>query len=491
MVHAQPNDGARSLLVRLALQRDEREARLQALASSVQALDLRLARILAWLRDQPLETLGYPGWQVFCRERVDWGESWVRDMVRLVRSGLSVVIGAACRSEIPLSLATQAPGWCLPEAQDVWVDLARKGALPPRPVGRPRGASALVEPTEHEALVVWHARHKARLLDDGAHTDRQADERILAWWRARRTDLVDVALATRPRPAPAEGSPEWDEEDPASPLLGTWRTPTTLAEGLARLDEVQAARKGRAAALGRGYEEVVRLGLHRAWGYGSVEAFCQVALGLSARSLQRYREQGRALRRHPELEALPLTKAEAVARAEKDIDRWRVVAERTGVGELQKAIAHVEAGADPQVLLDAYEAAMAATTDTVALADLQRPVPPRLTDRVHPDLPEAAAWLLLEVEIPKQRGFGRVKERVDYVCGNPECRLRALRNHGHHRIWRSRGGADTLENGECVCPSCHLRVIHPGHADVTREGQRVRWALPGRAIMVFLGALAF
>src|SRR5688500_16305881 len=96
-------------LLRYALETDPREDRLRTLSHSVQALDLRLARTLAWVRDQPLEALGYAGWQAFCRERVDWGESWVRDMVRLVRSGLHQVIAAACRDQIPLALAVQSP----------------------------------------------------------------------------------------------------------------------------------------------------------------------------------------------------------------------------------------------------------------------------------------------------------------------------------------------------------------------------------------------
>lgn len=475
-------------LSQVVLAQDPRDARLRALARSVQGMDLRLARLLAWFRDQALELLGFSGWQAFCRERVDWAESWIRDMVRLVRSGLDQVVAAACRGQVQLAVAVKAPGWCPPGAQAEWVALARAGQLPPRPVARPRGASFTIATGEEDTLVVWHARRRASLLVGLELSDREADERILEWWRARRTDLVEDALAPAPKPAPALFSVDWEVDDPATALLGAWHTPSTLEEGLAQLDEIQEARRGRAAEMGRLYEEVVRLALYRAWGYGSLNAWCQTALGLSPRTLQRYRELGEALRRHPELAELPLTKAEAIGRVayRRHIDRWVAVAARTGVRELLRAAGHVQAGADPEALLTEYEAAMRATTTTVALPRVRDPIPPPLTDRVHPDLPRAARWLLFEVAIPRQRGFGRVKEAVDFVCGNPECRRRALRNHAHHRVFLSEGGTDDLDNGECLCPSCHLRLVHPRHASVVREGDRLVWTFPGRVVTVFL-----
>ena len=242
--------------------------------------------------------------------------------------------------------------------------------------------------------------------------------------------------------------------------------------------------------LGVRYEEVVRRSLHRAWGYRTVEEFCRLALGVSARSLQRYAELGCSLRRHPALGSLPLTKAEAIARVarDRDVGRWVAVAGRVGVTELVAAVAHVEAGADPEVLLGAYELAMAATTTTVALATVTRTPPPApVTDRVHLDLPKAARWLLFQVEVPRQRGFGKVKKRDDFICSTPECRRRAIRNHAHHRTPRAEGGSDDAENGECDCPSCHLRLIHPGHLRAERRGDTWVWHYPGRVVTVFPG----
>lgn len=211
-------------------------------------------------------------------------------------------------------------------------------------------------------------------------------------------------------------------------------------------------------------------------------------MGLSARSLQRYRELGRTLRRHPELgPELPLSKVESIARVASDdtVEQWVAVGERIGVTELNAAVAQIEAGVDSRAVLRAYVAAAGETTDTVGLQAVFVPVPPRLTDRVHPDLPEAARWLLVAVVLPAQRGTGKAKERVHFVCANPECRRLALRNHAHHLRMRSLGGPDTPENLVCACPSCHLRLIHPGHVAVDRVGNVLVWRFPGWTVRVF------
>lgn len=462
-------------------------SRLHTLARGAPALDLRLARILAWIRTQDLAPLGFPGWLAFTRERVEWGEAWVRSLVRLVRSGLLDVLRAVCAGRIPLGVAVRAPSMCTSSTQLAWIAAVEAGEEP----RASRSRTPSIEPEDAESLIVWHARQKVRLLEGLPLTDREADERMLAWWREDRpSELVASALAPAPRPraAPGDDTPAWSFADPADALLGPWRTPTDLSDAMGMLDRVQAARRGRTLELGRLYERVVREGLHRTWGFRDVETFCQVTMNISARSLQRHRELGRTVRRFPATAALPLSRAAIVGRiaTRDDVERWVAVAQRTAVVELEQAAAHVEAGADPSALLDAYEAAMATTTHTVALASVQAPVPPRLTDRVHPDLPQAARWLLA-VQLPPQRGFGKVKERDHFVCANPECRRRALRNQAHHLRFRHRGGDDTPENGVCVCPSCHLRLIHAGHVQVERVGANLVWRFPDRTVTVAPG----
>jgi hypothetical protein len=469
--------------------RDTIRARLRLLATVTPALDLRLARVLAWLRAQDLAPLGYPGWLAFTREHVDWGEAWIRSLVRLVRSGLGEVLRAACEGRVPLPVAVTAPSTCAPADQAAWVAAAEVGAQPTRR-RPPSGASFTIEPDQADSLRIWHARQKARLLEGLPLTDREADERMLAWWRADRPEeLIARALAPAPAPpaAPGDGAPEWPFADPADPLVGPWRTPSDLADAMDLLAAVQAARRGRVIELGRLYEQVVRAGLYRCWGFRDVESFCKATMQRSARSLQRDRDLGCALRRLPVLQdsKLSLARVAAVGRVanEDDVERWLAVAARTPVIELERAVQHVAAGADGDALLDAYEGVMASTTGSVGLAAIQAPVPPRPTDRVHPDLPKAARWLLA-VQLPPQRGFGRVKERDRFVCANPECRRRALRNHAHHLRFRQDGGDDTLENGACVCPSCHLRLIHAGHVTVEMLGTTLVWTFPGRVVTV-------
>jgi hypothetical protein len=485
------------------LERDHVVARLGALARGMAALDLRQARILAWLRAQDLAPLGFPGWLAFTREHADWAGSWIRSLVHLVRSGLTEVMRAVCNRRLPLAVAVRAPGMCDSAGQSTWIDAAIAGQLPARKKRRPSGASALVEPDEADTIVIWHARQKMRRLEGLPLSDREADGRMLVLFREKRPadEVLEAAFAPAPKPAtaPADvpGVLDWDFADPADPLVGPWHAPGSSAEGLERLHAVQEARRVRVIELGERYEKVVREGLHRRWGYRDVESFCQATMGLSARSLQRYRELGRGLRRLPELaeaarSGMSLSRVEAVARiaTDDDVARWVGVAARTPLAELERVAAHVAAGADTDALLDAYEAAMTttgpSTTDKVALASIQAPVPPPLTDRVHPDLAAAARWLLA-IPVPPQRGFGKVKERDRFICANPECRRPAYRNHAHHGIFRRNGGTDDPWNGYPACPSCHLRLLHTGIVTLERRGDTVIWTFPGRTVTVVSG----
>ena len=420
--------GVARLLAGAWLDGEAIRSRLKALATAAPALDLRLARLLAWLRVQDLAPLGYPGWIAFTREHVDWGEAWIRGLVRLVRSGLGEVLRAACEGRVALAVAVGAPSSCVLDTQEAWIAACQPGAVPRR--RRPSGSSSTIQPNQADGWVIWRARQKVRLIEGLPLADREADQRLLAWWRADRAPAEIVAAALAPAPAlavaPGDHGPEWAFADPADALLGPWRAPANLADAMRLVQEVQVARRGRAVELGRLYERVVREGLHRRWGFRDVESFCEATMGRTARSFQRHRQLGRALRRRPALAeaaraGMSLARVEAVGRIadEKDVERWVAVAARTPIVEIERAAAHVEAGAHAEDLLDAYEAAIAATaTGTVALASIQAPVPPPLTDRVHPDLPAAARWLLA-IPLPAQKGFGKVKERYHFIWPNP------------------------------------------------------------------------
>jgi 5-methylcytosine-specific restriction endonuclease McrA len=60
-----------------------------------------------------------------------------------------------------------------------------------------------------------------------------------------------------------------------------------------------------------------------------------------------------------------------------------------------------------------------------------------------------------------------------------ECGRRTLRAQAHHRVPRSEGGSDALENGDTVCKPCHLRLIHTGRVTVEQVGENHIWWYPG------------
>ena len=104
-------------------------------------------------------------------------------------------------------------------------------------------------------------------------------------------------------------------------------------------------------------------------------------------------------------------------------------------------------------------------------------------DRVHVDLPAAARWVLDELHIEPQHGFGQVKQRDNYTCRNPECGCRNLRVQAHHVRFRILRGYDSLENGTTVCRPCHLRLIHTGIVPMTRSSDALVWCYTGRVVV--------
>src|SRR5688572_25668063 len=70
-------------------------------ARSGTALDLRLARLIAWFKRQDLRPLGYTSYRAFATHRVDWSDAWLRQVVALVESPLERVKSAVCIGLIP------------------------------------------------------------------------------------------------------------------------------------------------------------------------------------------------------------------------------------------------------------------------------------------------------------------------------------------------------------------------------------------------------
>jgi len=463
-----------------------------SLARAGRALDLRVARLIAWFERTDLERLGYSSLTAFCRERVGWGGTWQRQLVRLVESDLGLVKRAVSHG-FPLTLAVLAPGHVQPEEQAAWLLAALRGRVEvPQPRRRP-GDTSKVMIEGRRARRVHAARDLARLVVGCPMSDAAADAFVLECWREQRPgDEILAEARETPQSPHHDPVPEWNADDPATALVGPWREPADLRDGLRLLDDVLEARRVRKLRLGHRYARVAAEGLHREMGFETLGEMARRVLGRSVRTLERYRKLAEALEADGSLgravaEGLDLERAMRVLEGSRPETRarWVEVARRTGALELKRATRAAERGWEEQVLR-AYEWAMAKATNAVALRAAQEPPPAPRVLAVHPDLPEAAGWFLENVRPDPQRGFGRVKERDCFVCQNPECGRRNLRVHAHHLRFRSEGGGDESGNGITLCSSCHLRLVHPGWVTVRRQGEAVVWAYPGgRSVTVF------
>jgi len=506
-----------------------------ALARQDAALALRIAMLLAWVERRDLSDLGYSSFAGFCRERVDWRGSWLRDLVRLVESPLHLVKEAARRQVVPLRVAVRAPGEVRPEDQEAWL-VARVLAPREAEVAREPRPREFVE--GEEARVVRRARQLARVCVGRAVSGREVDAYILRCW-ADRVPGAQVLAEARERPP----KPEWGSElcwdwcaggGPADALVGPWSEPASVGEAIARIETLQAARRGRARVLARAWALAEHECLWMEWGFDSARAFARELLGWSASTAARYRRIGWTLRLHPEVDAavrdgFDLQRAELLGLivGETDVRQWLAVAGRVGRLELRRAVRDVKDEGRSRPTLQRYARAIAAAdawwavrvgaaeaagssagaggaqSSPVGEADgssagavlrvaLPHPGPEQLRGPLWapPGLVEAARWFLEEVKLPAQWGFGRVKERDGYRCGNPECGRLSLRNEGHHLVMRSQGGSDAEENGVTVCRVCHLRGIHGGKIAVERVvvggAGALLWTYPGgRRVLAF------
>jgi hypothetical protein len=465
--------------------------RMVDLVDAGQALDLRLARLLAWFKRQDLAPLGIPSYTSFCAERVDWKSTWIRQLVRLASSELEAVKMAVCTGAIPITTAVLAPSQTDVAGEADWLLAALEGLVAPTWVERDATPKCTIE--GKDARTVHRARQLARLCLGRAVSDGVADRFVLHTWRQQRCGKEVLAEARETPPAPdLSPLPPWCQQaDPATALLGPWVTPRDVNHGLELLELAKKARRRRIMELGQLYSLVGEDKLYRDWGYLSLAEMARDGLGLSARTLERYRLAADNAFIYPELgraiaTGLDLDRAEILQDIveEETVERWLALARRTGVQELARAVRFaVETGVEP--VLQAYEGAMAHTTETVALRAVQRLPTAPAYDLVHPDLVEAATWFFVEVKPERQYGFGKVKERANFTCENPECGRPTLRLHAHHLVQRSHGGGNEDANAVALCCSCHLRLIHSGHLAVERRGANLIWRYPGRTVVCF------
>lgn len=459
---------------------------LSILARQAGALALRRAMVLVWIQQRDLADMGYSSFGAFVRERVDGSESWERALRRLLESPLEQVKTALCQGLITVRAAVNAPGQVAVDEQEAW--LAEQLYRPW--VDKPRRALHRVE--GERAALVRRGRRLARLLLGRSATDREVDEQMVAWWcdRVPAQVLLDEAHATREAPPVRELDWRWCARGaPAETLVGPWSEPETLDEALAQLELVQGLQRKRRALLAHAWAVFDGEQGWRQLAYDSAERFAREVLDWSPSTAARYRKLGWRLEWCPELreaveEWLEVERAEALLPVLEGrrgrTERWLALMRRIGGTELRRAL---RAPGDARVTMRDYEAAIAAADawesknsssagggsssaggDASIRVALPHPEPTprqlRRPMRVADDVVEAARWLLETVQVPAQRGFGKVKERDRYRCQNPECGRLGLRSHAHHEIPRSEGGADAMSNGITLCPACHLRLVH-------------------------------
>ncbi|NOY26183.1 MAG: HNH endonuclease [Oligoflexia bacterium] len=497
------------------------ERAVELLAQQGQALDLRLARLVAWFKTEDLSELGYPGFGAFCRECVAWKSSWLRSLVRLAQSPLQLVKDAVCQGWLPLSAAIEAPGHVSTGEQVAWLAEARQRSNHPAAHPDP---SPRVTFYGADAALVRDARQRARLWLSWRAPASTCDGFVLDCFEQRLSRAQLLGLAFTPPPLPDTTAPSWCQtEDPATPMLGKWEQPRDLHHGLSLLGDLQALRRGRLATLGLAVDHVVACGWFRDFGFSTLGDYARDVLGMSLRTLQRLRRVARVVNTYPQLRQaldgdLDLDRCQAITQlvdSAQSVDDWLGIARKLGVGELQRVVQRARMGSAASQL-DAVRRRVArlpsavdpcgdatdgggttntgttgGTTNTgtamVAAAVLPPDLDPGARARAvwaPPDLLEAARWFLDTATTPPQGRCAKVKLRDRFVCQNPECARRTLRVHAHHLRFRSRGGSDDPDNLLTLCPSCHLRLIHTGRVVVRREGDRLVWRYPGRIVWV-------
>ena len=81
----------------------------------------------------------------------------------------------------------------------------------------------------------------------------------------------------------------------------------------------------------------------------------------------------------------------------------------------------------------------------------------------------------------KKPQFWRIFERDEHRCRTPACSKRADL-HGHHIVFRSRGGSDDPSNVVTACYGHHQQGVHDGHLHCSgNANHHLRWVLGPRA----------
>jgi len=516
------------------------------LARSSAALDLRLAHVCCVIQQHDLRGLGYGSFTSFVCERMCWQPSWQRQLARLLRSDLDLIKKAVHVGLVNLTTAVQAPGHVPPDRQAAWVRAVVTGQPADLAAGDARHGDIDVLAGD-DAATVRRARRLARLLLGRAVPDHVADQQILDWFHSGEAPAQILEDARAPRPAPDLSPPSMPDDlgDQATPVVGPWEEPRDLGHALELLDRLMAIRQRRRAVLGRLLDQIKDCWLFLDWGHDSFNDFVRAELDMSVRTAQRLRKEGRTLLWYPQIAAavdrgLALARAAALGRLVDNAiqaRQWLAVADRVPLGDLRRMAADpsgahhkvkalrrlADDAADlveralqqRQARLDALAATETGGSPTGLAGwtpDARRLGPPRGRDgtlepaaiglSLRPDAPpeptdaperciivptgllDAARWLLDQVQPAPPQDTGRTRQRADHTCENPECRRRTIKIHVHHITPRSLGGSDDPDNLCCLCPSCHLRLVHGGFMAIERLDDADVFLYPHRAVVV-------
>ena len=161
---------------------DELLEQLHCLRFATPALDLRLARLVAWFKRNDVLPLGYSSFSAFARAEVDLGDSWMRDLVRLAEAELPLIKTAVSMGLVPLRDAVKAPGVAEGEEED-WLIRAKWGEVWRADADRSQRKRVDLEGPELKE--VFAARELVRLLLAVPVSDDVADRSLLMWWRKK------------------------------------------------------------------------------------------------------------------------------------------------------------------------------------------------------------------------------------------------------------------------------------------------------------------
>jgi hypothetical protein len=162
------------------------------------ALDMRLARLLAVIKRMDLAPLGYGTFRAFCHAEVELRDRRIDQLVALAESPFAQVRAAVVAGRLAPSLAARGVREIDPEGESAWLEDALAGRL-----SRPKPPPPRVEFSGAEVKVIHAAPPEPRPARGGPrgrspHPRRVAGEAVTPEAARRRAEL---AAPTRAAPS--------------------------------------------------------------------------------------------------------------------------------------------------------------------------------------------------------------------------------------------------------------------------------------------------